>query len=81
VEERFEHGGRVCEEIVEAIEAMKKAALKWRHCIIHSRGTKSNDKTSVDWNDRANRRHCSSAFLILTSYIWSNLSKDLKPTN
>jgi hypothetical protein len=53
---------------------------------LYNRGTKVNDKTLVDWNDRANRRYCSSAFLIGTSYktvnaLWSNLSKDLEPTN
>jgi hypothetical protein len=53
---------------------------------LYSRGMKSNDKTIGGWNDRANRCHCSSAFLIEAPYkavnaLWSNLSKDLKPTN
>jgi hypothetical protein len=53
---------------------------------LYNRGTKSNDKTLVDWNAQANRRHCRSAFLIGTcckkmNALWSNLSKDLKQTN
>jgi hypothetical protein len=53
---------------------------------LYSRRTKRNDTTLVDWNDQANRRHCSSAFLIGTcckavNALWSNLSKDPKLTN
>jgi hypothetical protein len=53
---------------------------------LYSREMKRNDTTFVDWNDQANRRHCNSAFLIGTCWktvkaLWSNLSKDPKPTN
>jgi hypothetical protein len=67
------------------VEIVGERVRKWVEAL-YNRGMKSNDKTLVVGMIEPIAVHCSSAFLIGTSYkavnaLWSNLSKDLKPTN